>query len=55
MKHYFTRLQEAMIANWERPALGNYRGETFTFGEVATQIAKLHVLYEAIGLERETK
>ena len=55
MKHYFTRLQEAMQANWERPALGNYRGETFTFGEVATQIAKLHVLYEAIGLEKGDK
>ena len=55
MKHYFTRLQEAMKTNWERPALGNYRGETFTFGEVATQIAKLHVLYEAIGLEKGDK
>ena len=52
MKHYFTRLQEAMKANWERPALGNYRGEVFTYGEVATQIAKLHVLYEAIGLKK---
>ena len=55
MKHYFTRLQEAMKANWERPALANYRGETFTFGEVATQIAKLHVLYEAIGLKKGDK
>lgn len=44
-----------MTANWERPALGNYRGEIFTFGEVATQIAKLHVLYEAIGLEKGDK
>ena len=41
-----------MTSNWDRPALGNYRGETFTFGEVATQIAKLHVLYEAIGLKK---
>ena len=55
MKHYFTRLQEAMTANWDRPALGNYRGETFTFGDVATQIAKLHVLYEAIGLKKGDK
>ena len=52
MKHYFTRLEEAMRANWERPALGNYRGELFTFGEVATNIAKLHVLYEAAGLKK---
>ena len=55
MKHYFTRLEEAMKANWERPALGNYRGEVFTFGEVATNIAKLHVLYEAIGVRKGDK
>ena len=55
MKHYFTRLQEAMKINWERPALGNYRGEVFTFGEVATNIAKLHVLYEAVGLKKGDK
>ena len=55
MKHYFTRLEESMKANWERPALGNYRGELFTFGEVATNIAKLHVLYEAIGLKKGDK
>ena len=55
MKHYFTRLEEAMKTNWERPALGNYRGEVFTFGDVATNIAKLHVLYETIGLKKGEK
>ena len=40
---------------WERPALANFRGEVFTYGEVATQIAKLHVLYEAIGLKKGDK
>ena len=55
MKHYFTRLEESMKANWERPALGNYRGELFTFGEVATNIAKLHLLYETIGLKKGDK
>ena len=55
MKHYFTRLEEAVKANWERPALGNFRGETFTFGEVATQIAKFHVFFEAIGLKKGDK
>ena len=55
MKHYFTRLEEAMKANWERPALGNFRGETFTFGELATQIAKFHVFFDAIGLKKGDK
>ena len=44
-----------MKSNWERPALCNYRGEVFTYGEVATEIAKLHVLYEAIGLKKGDK
>ena len=55
MKHYFTRLEEAMKANWERPALGNYRGELFTFGDVATQIAKLHVLFDAAEIKKGDK
>ena len=55
MKHYFTRLEEAIKANWTRPALGNYRGELFTFGEVAENISRLHVLYEAAGLKKGDK
>ena len=55
MKHYFTRFEEAIKANWDRPALGNFRGELFTFGEVATQIARFHVFFEAIGLKKGDK
>ena len=52
MKHYFTRLEEAVKTQWERPALGNFRGELFTFGEFATQIARFHVFFEAMGLKK---
>ncbi len=55
MKHYFTRLEESIKNNWDRPSLGNYRGELFTFGELATQIEKMHVLFEAIGIEKGQK
>ena len=55
MKHYFTRLEESIKSHWNRPALGNFRGELFTFGEVATNIAKLHILYEKAGLEKGDK
>ena len=54
-KHYFTRLQEAINANWDRPCLCNFRGEEFTFGEFAINIAKLHLLYEKIGLKKGDK
>lgn len=55
MKHYFTRLEEAMKANWERPALGNYKGELFTFGELASDIEKLHILFDTAGLKKGHK
>ena len=54
-KHYFTRLQEAINANWERPCLCNFRGEEFTYGDFATNIAKLHLLYEKVGLKKGDK
>ena len=54
-KHYFSRLQEAINANWDRPCLCNFRGEEFTFGDFATNIAKLHILYEKIGLKKGDK
>ena len=53
--NYLSRLEQAIKNNWERPALMNYRGEGFTFGEVAIQIAKFHTLFQAIGLKRGDK
>ena len=55
MKHYFTRLEESIKTNWDRPALGNYRGELFTFGELASQIEKMHILFEASEIEKGQK
>ena len=55
MKHYFTRLEEAVRNNWDRPALGNFRGELFTFGQFATQIEKFHIFFETIGLKKGDK
>ena len=51
MKHYFTRLEEAIKACLDGPALGNFRGELFTFGQFATQIAKFHIFFEKIGVK----
>ena len=51
MRHYLSILQESMRARWEKPALSDYRGETFTFAQMATRIAKLHATFKAIGLE----
>ncbi|MBO5419279.1 MAG: AMP-binding protein [Bacteroidales bacterium] len=53
--HYLSRLEQAIKNNWDRPALGNFRGELFTFGEFATQIARFHLFFEKIGLKKGDK
>ena len=55
MKHYFTRLQETMGKHWDAPALCNYKGESFTFGELATHIEKFHIFFEAAGVKKGDK
>ncbi len=55
MKHYFTRLEEAIKGNWDSRALANYRGESFTYGDLATHIAKFHVFFDEIGLKKGDK
>ena len=53
--HYLKRLERAIKQNWDRTALANYRGESFTFGEMATRIESLHIFFELIGLKKGDK
>ena len=55
MKHYLKRLEESIKANWERPALGNFGGETFSFGQVATQIEKIHIFFNQLNIVKGEK
>ena len=55
MRHYLKRLEESIKTYWNNPALGNYGGETFTFGQVATNIEKLHLFFEQTGLQKGDK
>ena len=55
MKHYLKRLEESIKAYWNNPALGNYGGETFTFGQVATNAEKLHIFFDKIGIQKGDK
>lgn len=50
MEHYFARLQNAVRLYWDKPAVCNYRGETFTYGQMATQIERFHIFFETCGL-----
>lgn len=47
--------KKSFYKNWERTALSNYEGASYTTQQVATEIAKLHLLYERCGIQRGDK
>jgi len=51
MRHYLDRLQESMLAKWNTGALSDYKGETFTFANFATEIARLHAIYRILDVK----
>lgn len=47
--------QEGFAKHWDKPALTNYGASSYSYGELATQIARLHLLLERCGIERGDK
>lgn len=57
IKENFVRLFESSIKNnWELPALTDYiEKNTLTYGEVGEEVAKLHLLFDNIGIQQGDK
>ncbi len=48
--------EESFQKNWDLPALTDYgKEQTFTFGDVATEIARIHLLFQECQLRRGDK
>lgn len=47
--------ERSFSENWDLPALSDYNGKDYSYGEVAKQIAKLHLLYEGLGINKGDK
>lgn len=56
MNKSFNKLLESSFRdNWDRPALSDFKGITLHYRDVATQIERLHIIYEKMGLVRGDK
>lgn len=56
MKHYFNYIQEVVKNHWDAPALSDFEGtSSYTYGELTTQVCKLKILFEQLGLEHNDK
>jgi long-chain acyl-CoA synthetase len=54
-QNFIQLYEKSFRENWDLPALSDYNGETFTYGELARQVAKLHIIYEAAGIRKGDK
>ncbi|MDR2120348.1 MAG: AMP-binding protein [Tannerella sp.] len=56
MEEKFLKLIESSIrAHWNQPALSNFKGKTFLYKEMATEIEKLHILFARAGIRKGDK
>ena len=55
MINYLELFTETTRKYWNEKALCDWRGDVFTFGEVASQIKKLHLLFESSGIKQAEK
>ena len=55
-QHYLHYLTEVMEHQWNDPALTDYNEDhEYTFGQLAEQMLRLHVLFEQMGIKRGDK
>ena len=50
--HYLERLQAATRKYWNKPALNNIGGESFTYAEMARSIARFHIVFDYAGIKK---
>ena len=56
IENFIKIYEKSFIENWDLPALTDYvSGKGITYGELATNIAKLHLFFESIGLRPGSK
>jgi long-chain acyl-CoA synthetase len=53
--HYLERLQNATRKYWDKAALNSIGGESFTYGQMATQIEKFHLVFDKMGVKPGSK
>ena len=55
MKHFVSLLNDSVKNNWELPAVTNFGSNTYTYGQMAEQIAKYHILFGEAGIKKGDK
>ncbi len=55
MKHYLKKLEDQIHQRPDQPALCDYQGESYTYGQLATFIEKYTRFFRAAGVRKGDK
>ena len=55
MRHFVSYFNDAIKKYWDLPAATNFGKETYTYGQMAEQIAKYHILFSEAGIAKGDK
>src|SRR5690554_5168195 len=52
-QNFIKSYEDSFKKNWNLPALTDYKGDkSYTYGELAAEIAKIHILFSELGIEK---
>ncbi|NVO19361.1 MAG: AMP-binding protein [Bacteroidetes bacterium] len=54
-ENFVEYIQDSIRKNWDTDALADYKGESFTYGEVAYQICRIHGFLKEAGVGKQDK
>jgi len=52
IKHYLTLFEEVTLAKWGRQGMSDFQGRDYTYMEVASEILKLHLVFDGLGIDK---
>ena len=53
MRHIVSYFNDSVKNNWDLPAVTNFGKETYTYGQLAENIAKYHIIFKETGIVKE--
>ena len=55
MKHYLKKLEETIHEHWNQKALCDYKGDSFTYGDLAASIEQFRLFINDAGIAKRSK
>ena len=55
MKHYLKTLEETIASRWNKKALCDYKGDSFTYGDLAKHIEQFRLFLKESGITKRNK